>query len=347
MTDKAKAAIRPGRVSGKPSGAATRLPKLPDLPGRAIPRVLNGTARRPTPIVPSGNVAGRALVFVIAIMTFLSCLTLGAVTLVRDTAAGWQSQIAREATIQIRPSETLDMEAALAQAAAIAGGFEGVRSTEVLDPDATARLLEPWLGSGLDIEELPVPRLVIVTIDETDPPDFAAMRTALTGAIANLSLDDHRTWVDRLVSMARTTVTIGVAVLVLMLSATILTVVFATRGAMAGNGHVIEVLHFVGAEGRFIAVEFRRHFLAVGMKGAAIGGILAVAVFLLGSWWSASNLATPEADQAAALFGTFGIGLAGYLGVIAVVILIALLTALTTHYTVLTFLSDLDTTGEE
>ena len=48
--------------------------------------------------------------------------------------------------------------------------------------------------------------------------------------------------------MARTTVTIGMAVLVLMLSATVLSVVFATRGAMAGNGHIIEVLHFVGAE---------------------------------------------------------------------------------------------------
>ena len=73
--------------------------------------------------------------------------------------------------------------------------------------------------------------------------------------------------------MARTTVTIGMAVLALMLSATVLSVVFATRGAMAGNGHIIEVLHFVGAEARFIAREFRRHFLLTGMKGAAAGGV--------------------------------------------------------------------------
>ncbi|TGV96393.1 ABC transporter permease, partial [Mesorhizobium sp. M2E.F.Ca.ET.154.01.1.1] len=42
--------------------------------------------RRTAPIVPAQNIAGRALVLVIAIMTFLSCLTFGAVTLVRDTA---------------------------------------------------------------------------------------------------------------------------------------------------------------------------------------------------------------------------------------------------------------------
>ena len=79
--------------------------------------------RRMAPIVPAHNVAGRALVSVIAIMTFLSCLTLGAVTLVRDTAAVWQSQISREATIQIKPAEELDMDAALDKAAAIASAL--------------------------------------------------------------------------------------------------------------------------------------------------------------------------------------------------------------------------------
>ncbi|MBL8583518.1 MAG: ABC transporter permease, partial [Rhizobiaceae bacterium] len=47
--------------------------------------------RRMAPIVPPGNVAGSALILVIAIMTFLSCLTLGAVSLVRDTASAWES----------------------------------------------------------------------------------------------------------------------------------------------------------------------------------------------------------------------------------------------------------------
>ena len=91
--------------------------------------VLAPPPRRPASIVPERSVAGSALVLVIAIMTFLSCLTLGAVTLVNDTAATWQTQISREATIQIKPAEGLDMEAALAGAAKIAGGFAGVRST--------------------------------------------------------------------------------------------------------------------------------------------------------------------------------------------------------------------------
>jgi len=298
--------------------------------------------RATTPIVPASGVAGNALALVIAIMTFLSCLTLGAVTLVRDSAVVWENQIAREATIQIKPSDGLDMEAALTQAAGIAGEFPGVTGVRIVDRAATARLLEPWLGTGLDIDELPVPRLVVVTIDQTRPPDFAVLRADLTGKIPGLSLDDHRTWVDRLVAMARTMVTLGIAVLVLMLSATVLNVVFATRGAMAGNGHIIEVLHFVGAEAGFIAAEFRRHFLVTGMKGAAAGGIAAIAVFIGFSLWSIRNEATPQADQATALFGDFAIGAAGYAGVALIVLVIGALTAATSHFTVVSHLSDLE-----
>ncbi|WP_421927422.1 cell division protein FtsX [Neoaquamicrobium sediminum] len=308
----------------------------------AAPARPERTPRKSAPIVPPQNVAGSALILVIAIMTFLSCLTLGAVTLVRDTAATWQTQIAREATIQIKPAEDFDMEAGLAAAQRIVSGFAGVRSASIVGAEATIRLLEPWLGSGLDIDELPVPRLVIVTIDPASPPDFASMRTALSAEVPQASLDDHRTWVDRLVAMARTTVTIGISVLALMLAATVLSVVFATRGAMAGNGHIIEVLHFVGAEARFIAGEFRRHFLLTGMKGAAAGGLAAIIVFVAFSWWSSRNMATPEADQATALFGNFAIGTAGYAGVALVVIAVGALTAATSHLTVVSYLGDID-----
>ncbi len=71
---------------------------------------------RPTgPIVPSSNIQGNALIVVIAIMAFLACLTLGAVSMVRSTAASWESQISREITIQIKPDDNLDMDKALAR----------------------------------------------------------------------------------------------------------------------------------------------------------------------------------------------------------------------------------------
>ena len=44
-------------------------------------------------------------------MTFLAALTLGAVVLVRSAAGDWQAAVAREVTIQVRPSDRRDIEA--------------------------------------------------------------------------------------------------------------------------------------------------------------------------------------------------------------------------------------------
>jgi cell division transport system permease protein len=296
----------------------------------------------PAPIVPEGNLAGSALMFVIAIMTFLASLTVGAVSIVRDTASTWQSQISREATIQIRPAPDLDMNTALETARGIASAFPGVNDARILGPDDTKRLLEPWLGTDFDMESLPVPRLVIVTINPSAPPDFAKMRADVSAQVPGAAVDDHRNWVDRLVKMARTMVFLGVGVLCLVLAATSLAVVFATRGAMSGNGHIIEVLHFVGAEAKFIARQFRNRFLVNGMKGALAGGTTAIIVFFLVSVWSSFNLATPEGNQANALFGTFSIGKDGYLGVIAIIALVAVITAETTRLTVIGYLHRMD-----
>lgn len=306
------------------------------------PRRVEMSVRPTGPILPPSNIQGNALMVVIAIMAFLACLTLGAVSMVRATAAGWQSQISREITIQIKPDDNLDMEKALTKARDLALTFVGTKDGRIMDDAATARLLEPWLGTGLDINELPVPRLIIITIDETHPPDFAAMRDLLKAEVPQAFLDDHRTWVDRLVQMARTTVLIGSAILVLVFTAMVLTVVFATRGALSGNRHIIEVLHFVGAEGSFVAQEFQKHFLKISLKGAAAGGILAAGLFAAAGFWQSRSLATPESDQATALFGTFSIGYLGYLGIFATMIVIALLTTVTARITVMRTIYEID-----
>jgi cell division transport system permease protein len=334
---------------GRPKAAKAARPKKtpPKVPQPAEPaqkqqRRAEMRVRPTAPILPPSNIQGNALMVVIAIMAFLACLTFGAVTMVRATASSWQSQISREITIQIKPEDGLDMDAALKKARDLALTFVGTREGTIMDETATARLLEPWLGTGLNLADLPVPRLVIITIDEQNPPDFAAMRAQLKTAIPQAFLDDHRTWVDRLVSMAHTTVLIGTGVLVLVFTAMILTVIFATRGALSSNRHIVEVLHFVGAESSFVASEFQKHFLKISIKGSAAGGALAAALFAVANIWQSNSLATPESDQATALFGTFTIGLTGYLGIFATMIIIALLTTLTARFTVMRTIDEID-----
>jgi len=285
-------------------------------------------------IVPRETVASTALIFVIAIMTFLACLTLGAVSMVNTSAAKWQNDISREVTIQIRPFDDIEMEKAIQDAKSIALSFEGVAKVTALNDKETARLLEPWLGAGLQLDELPVPRLITVTLVDGAKPDFATMQAQLEAKVPGSTLDDHRTWVDRLTTMALTMVGIGTAVFLLMLAATITTVIFATRGAMAGNKDVVDVLHFVGADSKFISKQFQKHFLILGLKGAASGTLGAIILFVILALWSSNSLATPEGDQISALFGTFSLNWSGYFWMIMVLILVAFLTAYTSTLTV-------------
>src|ERR1044072_4674716 len=99
-------------------------------------------------IVPAASIPGRALLAVIAIMTFLAALTLGAVVLVRSAAGEWQSAVAREVTIQVRPSDQRDIEADVRAAVALASGTAGVAGARAYSREESASLLEPWIGSG-------------------------------------------------------------------------------------------------------------------------------------------------------------------------------------------------------
>src|SRR5581483_1091402 len=217
-----------------------------------------------TPLVPRSSISGRALVAVVAIMTFLVSLTTGAAVLVVKAAIEWQSDVAREVTIKILPAPGRDLDSSVNRAAAIARTVTGVIEVRPYSREESTKLLEPWLGSGLSLSELPIPRLIVVKTGADAPPDLGRLRRMLADQVPGAVLDDHRGWIDRMRAMAGTAVAAGVCLLILMFAATILSVTFATRGAMATNKAVIEVLHFVGAKNGFIAQHFQHHFLMLG-----------------------------------------------------------------------------------
>ena len=320
---------------GSAQAAIAPAPREPGPPPRSPPGAQAGTqpdAPPPGPIVPAGNVAGRALVFVIAIMTFLACLTEGSASLARGAANAWAGDVQSGATIQIAPTDVADLGRALETARAFALSVAGVTRAVIVDEARTAAMLEPWLGAGLSLDDLPVPRIIEVTVDRDDPPNLAAMRDGLATAVPGAVLDDHGAWLDRLLAAARWAVLIGGGLMVLVVTATMLTVVFATRGAMVGNRHIIEVLHFVGADAAFVAGQFERHFLRVGAKGAAAGLAVAVALFGVLALWPG----TGPVSRLPAL------GLGGFAGMALIAGLIAVVTSLTTGLTVRRALDEMD-----
>ena len=299
-------------------------------------------ARNRSPIVPRASISGRALVAVVAIMTFLASITTGTVLLVSASAAEWQSEVASEITIQVRPVAGRDLErdiAAIAQAMRTQPGIVEVRP---FSKQESAKLLEPWLGSGFSMDDLPVPRVVVARVQPGTTVDLAALRNRVKQAAPTASVDDHRAWIERMRSMTGATVLAGIGILALVIVATIISVSFATRGAMAANRPIVEVLHFVGAGDRYIANRFLRHFLRLGLEGGLIGGGIAMLAFgfseSMAGWFSG----TPVGDQFAALLGTFSLRPSGYLALAVQAVLIAAITAWASRRTLFATLDDID-----
>lgn len=305
----------------------------PQLPARA---------RNMSPIVPRASIHGRALVAVVAIMTFLASMTTGTVLLVSASAAEWQSDVASEITIQVRPQTGRDLDRDTAAVTEAMRAQPGIVEVKPFSKDESGKLLEPWLGTGLSMDDLPVPRMIIARVQPGTQLDLGALRARVTQVAPSASVDDHRAWIERMRSMTNATVLAGLGILALVIIATIISVSFATRGAMAANRPIVEVLHFVGAGDRYIANRFLRHFLRLGLEGGVIGGGVAMLVFgfseSIAGWFSG----TPVGDQFAALLGTFSLRPSGYVVLAVQAVLIGAITAVASRQTLFATLNDVD-----
>ncbi len=283
-------------------------------------------------IVPQASIAGNALTVVIAIMSFLACLTAGAVYMVNQSAKAWVNDITSEITIELDPLNTADIEKKVTLVSLFLAKQKGITHVRPLTAEDSAKLLEPWLGHSEALSALPIPRLIAVEIDRSDPPDIPLIQEALTQNFEGVTLDDHRRWQAEIRTLTRSAALGGLAVLALVAAATVAVIVSATRSAMASNREVIEVLHFVGANERFISREFERHFLGLGVRAALVGALAAAVVFLLlplVMHMIGGGIVTAAEMQR--LVGSGELDLPGYLLCVLVVVVVASLCMVTSR----------------
>lgn len=322
-------------VTGAPPlTGETREPLSADL--YAPPAAIEpGREQANAPIVQAGSVTGKSLTLVIAIMCFLACLTAGAVYMINQSAKAWLRDIATEVTVQIAPSANPEKtEQTVKDVETLLRVQPGIVDVRVLSSKESARLLEPWLGKNSGDELLSiVPRLIAVELDRNAPPEFDELRAALTRQFPEASFDDHRQWQNQIRTVTRSFALGGVAILLLVGAATTAIIVSATRSAMASNREIVEVLHFVGATDRFIAREFEKHFLTLGIRAGLVGAGSAMAVFfLMPSMMQLLGGGSVTLAELKRLVGTGVLDALGYLLLAMVVVVIAALCMLTSRF---------------
>ncbi|MGQ0484664.1 MAG: cell division protein FtsX [Hyphomicrobiales bacterium] len=240
----------------------------------------SATPYRPGPIVPPEAAPLKALTVTMAVMCYLACLAIGALILIDRAVESWTGSLSREVTVQVRPVQGSDIEAELGKAVALLDDFPGIAAIKTLDRATAAKLLEPWLGSG-NLKDLPIPRLIRVTIDEGAPADLAALGDALKVKVKGASLDTHKRWQAEFTRMARALSTLSFAVLFLICVSAIAMVIFATRTVLDANREGVDVLHLIGARDGYISRQIDGRFLKTGLWGGLIGVALGLLTFFL------------------------------------------------------------------
>ena len=204
----------------------------------------------------------------------------------------------------------------------------------------SAALLEPWLGPIDDLNALPLPRLIAIELDRAGTPNVDAVREGVEKQFQGVTLDDHRRWQRQITTITHSFSLGGLAILALVAMATTAIIVSATKSSMASNREIVEVLHFVGATDRFIAREFEKHFLRLGVRAGLVGAILALAVFTLMPTivqiLGGGSLTLSELHR---LVGSGSLDMAGYVLMGIVVVVIAALCMLTSRFGVFRILN--------
>ena len=231
-------------------------------------------------IIPPEAAPLKALTVTMTVMCYLACLAIGALILINRAVDNWTSGLSREVTVQVRLLQDTDIERELANGKALLERTPGVTGVEVLDRSAGAKLLEPWLGTN-NLDDLPIPRLIRVTIDEKAPPDFDRLDADLKKSVKGASLDTHRRWEAQLTRMASALSALSYAILVLICISTIAMVIFATRTVLDANRHVVDVLHLVGAKDGYIARQIDSRFIKTGLMAGLFGVMLGILTFFL------------------------------------------------------------------
>lgn len=275
--------VRTGAPTTAPPPTQSQRAEPPRAP--AMPPATRSHGKHPSQmkgaIVPPSSVTGKSLTLVITIMCFLACLTAGAVYLINQSATAWLQDIASEVTVQIEPVDTVAIDKQVVEVTEFLKRQPGIQNAKPLSLETSTDLLEPWLGKSEALKALPVPRLIAIDINRNQPPNFSQLRQSLTTKFKNVILDDHRQWKRQIQTVTRSFALGGLAILLLVAAATTAIIVSATRSSMASNREIVEVLHFVGATDRFIAHEFEKHFLTLGIRAGLVGAGFAVLVFLL------------------------------------------------------------------
>ena len=202
------------------------------------------------------------LQIMISIAVFLFGVTLAGVLSINSMLAAWNESILGSLTVQIMPINDVNQEQAAAETLA--------------QQEKAVELIQPWLGDGVAVSDLPIPRLIDVKLKPGAEVDFLRWSEELAETAPQASLDNHKLWLNKLIKFADGLKVLALAVLTLVVLITSGAIFYCTQTSLGLHKYIIEILHLMGAKDTYVAQQYAKRTAWLGFLGGLYGLVLAI-----------------------------------------------------------------------
>ncbi len=219
----------------------------------------------------------------ISIAVFLFGVTLAGVLSINSMLATWNNSILGSLTVQVMPANDVNEKNAQAQtneqlnkAVELLKNKPEVDKVTPLSNEQLQKLIQPWLGDGVDIKDLPMPRLIDVKLKKGADVDFMQWAEELAQAAPLASLDNHKLWLNKLIKFADGLKILALTILVLVVLITSGAIFYCTQTSLGLHKYIIEILHLMGAKDTYVAQQYAKRTAWLGFLGGVFGLLLAI-----------------------------------------------------------------------
>lgn len=265
---------------------------------------------------------------IVGVSVFLFAITLSGVLGINSMFANSKKQVVSNFTVQVLPLPNHeDSKNDLLSVVSFLERYPNVTQVSVLSDLELRALLEPWLGNNVDIELLPIPKLLDVKIDTSTPFDYKKLTVRLSEISPQASINDHNLWLSRLLKFINSLKLLALTVLLLVALASITAIVYAAQTSLNIHKDIINILHIMGATDKYIAINYVKQITHSAIIAGIIGTIIATPAIMI--------VGTMAKGIEAGIFNSVTFGLEDWLIIFLLPILTALLVALTAYVTVI------------
>ena len=260
-------------------------------------------------------------------------VTLSGVLSINAMLQNWNDSILGSLTVQIMPSTNINPDKAVAETLAhqnkaldVLRNLDYIEKAQPLTDKQLEKLIQPWLGDGIEIKDLPVPRIIDVKIKKGADVDFMDLAYKLAQATPMASVDNHKLWLNKLIQFADGIKILALSVLALVVMITSGAIFYTTQTSLGLHKYTIEILHLMGAKDTYVAQQYAKRSAVLAFQGGIIGLLIAVPTIF--------GIASLAHQIEGGIIGEAKLSGLDWLAIVSLPVMASVIAMLTAYYTV-------------